>query len=184
MHYRTARYVFAPLALCVSCLLLSLRTTHWRMSLGTARKLSALVFGLLVVAGAVSWHLTTFNSRAVDKVIESIEDLRPIASATFDVYLDEDRLVYVKEGCDAGDVDAPFLLHLYPADVGDLHSRRRPHGYDNLDFSFKRFGLRGDGRCAAVRILPDYRLAAIRTGQRVPGKGRKWSEWIDLSGLH
>ena len=184
IHYRTARYVFVPLALCVSCLLLSLRTTHWRMSLATARRLLALMFGLLVVAGAVSWYLTTFNSRAVDKVIESIEDLRPIASATFDVYLDEDRLVYVKEGCDAGDVDAPFLLQLYPADVGDLHPRRRPHGYDNLDFSFKRFGLRGDGRCAAVRILPDYRLAAIRTGQRVPGKGRKWCEWIDLSAFN
>ena len=184
IHYRTARYVFVPLALCVSCLLLSLRTTHWRMSLATARRLSALMFGLLVVAGAVSWYLTTFNSRAVDEVIESVDNMRPIASAPFDVYLDEDRLVYVKEECAPGDVDAPFLLHLYPADVGDLHSRRRPHGYDNLDFSFKRFGLRGDGRCAAVRILPDYRLAAIRTGQRVPGKGRKWSEWIDLSGLH
>ena len=184
IHYRTARYVFVPLALCVSCLLLSLRTTHWRMSLATARRLLALMFGLLVVAGAVSWYLTTFNSRAVDEVIESVDNTRPIASAPFDVYLDEDRLVYVKEECAPGDVDAPFLLHLYPADVGDLHSRRRPHGYDNLDFSFKRFGLRGDGRCAAVRILPDYRLAAIRTGQRVPGKGRKWSEWIDLSGLH
>ena len=184
IHYRTARYVFVPLALCVSCLLLSLRTTHWRMSLATARRLLALMFGLLVVAGAVSWYLTTFNSRAVDEVIESVDNMRPIASAPFDVYLDEDRLVYVKEECAPSDVDAPFLLHLYPADVGDLHSRRRPHGYDNLDFSFKRFGLRGDGRCAAVRILPDYRLAAIRTGQRVPGKGRKWSEWIDLSGLH
>ena len=184
IHYRTARYVFVPLALCVSCLLLSLRTTHWRMSLATARRLLALMFGLLVVAGAVSWYLTTFNSRAVDEVIESVDNMRPIASAPFDVYLDEDRLVYVKEECAPGDVDAPFLLHLYPADVGDLHSRRRPHGYDNLDFSFKRFGLRGDGRCAAVRILPDYRLAAIRTGQRVPGKGRKWCEWIDLSAFN
>ena len=184
IHYRTARYVFVPLALCVSCLLLSLRTTHWRMSLATARRLLALMFGLLVVAGAVSWYLTTFNSRAVDEVIESVDNTRPIASAPFDVYLDEDRLVYVKEECAPGDVDAPFLLHLYPADVGDLHSRRRPHGYDNLDFSFKRFGLRGDGRCAAVRILPDYRLAAIRTGQRVPGKGRKWCEWIDLSAFN
>ena len=197
IHYRTARYVFVPLALCLSCLLLSLRTTHWRMSLATARKLSALMFGLLVVAGAVSWYLTTFNSRAVGEVIESVEDMRPIASAAFDVYLDEDRLVYVKEECGAGDVDAPFFLHLYPADIGDLHPRRRPHGYDNLDFTFETFGLRGGGRCAAVRILPiciqppcavpqrppRYELVAIHTGQYVPGEDREWSERIDVDGL-
>ena len=196
IHYRTARYVFVPLALCLSCLLLSLRTTHWRMSLATARKLSALTFGLLVVAGAVSWYLTTFNSRAVDEVIESVEDMRPIASAAFDVYLDEDRLVYVKEECAAGDVDAPFFLHLYPADIGDLHSRRRPHGYDNLDFTFETFGLRGGGRCAAVRILPicirppcavlrgrpRYELVAIHTGQYMPGEDREWSERVVLPG--
>ena len=197
IHYRTARYVFVPFALCLSCLLLSLRTTHWRMSPATARKLSALMLGLLVVAGAVSWYLTTFNSRAVDEVIASVGNVRPIASAAFDVYLDEDRLVYVKEECDAGDVDAPFFLHLYPADIGDLHPRRRPHGYDNLDFTFETFGLRGGGRCAAVRILPiciqppcavpqrppRYELVAIQTGQYVPGEDREWSERIDVDGL-
>ena len=197
IHYRTARYVFVPFALCLSCLLLSLRTTHWRMSLATARKLSALMFGLFVVAGAISWYLTTFNSRAVDEVIASVDNMRPIASAAFDVYLDEDRLVYVKEECDAGDVDAPFFLHLYPADIGDLHPRRRPHGYDNLDFTFETFGLRGGGRCAAVRILPiciqppcavpqrppRYELVAIHTGQYVPGEDREWSERIDVDGL-
>ena len=196
IHYRTARYVFAPLALCLSCLLLSLRTTHWRMSLATARKLSALMFGLFVVAGAISWYLTTFNSRAVDEVIASVDNMRPIASAAFDVYLDEDRLVYVKEECDAEDVDALFFLHLYPADVGDLHSRRRLHGYDNLEFAFETFGLRGGGRCAAVRILPIciqppcavsqrpplYELVAIHTGQYVPGEDRKWSERVVLPG--
>ena len=183
IHYRTARYVFVPLALCLSCLLLSLRTTHWRMSPATARKLSALVFGLLVVAGGVSWYLTTFNSRAVDEVIESVDNVRPIASAAFDVYLDEDRVVYVKEECAPGDVDAPFFLHLYPADIGDLHSRRRPHGYDNLDFTFETFGLRGGGRCAAVRILPNYVVVAIHTGQYVPGEDREWSERIDVGRL-
>ena len=197
IHYRTARYVFVPFALCLSCLLLSLRTTHWRMSPATARKLSALMLGLLVVAGAVSWYLTTFNSRAVDEVIASVDNVRPIASAAFDVYLDEDRLVYVKEECGAGDVDAPFFLHLYPADIGDLHPRRRPHGYDNLDFTFETFGLRGGGRCAAVRILPiciqppcavpqrppRYELVAIHTGQYVPGEDREWSERIDVDGL-
>ena len=183
LHYRTARYVFVPLALCYSCLMLSLKTMHWRMSPAEVGKLSALLLGLLVVVGAVSWYFAMVNSRAVAKVVESVEDVRPIASSTFDMYLDENRLVYVKEECSDEDVDAPFFLHLHPVDIADLGPHRRPHGYDNLDFSFWRYGLRGNGRCAAERPLRDYRIASIDTGQYMPGEeGRKWSERIVLPG--
>ena len=203
MHYRTARYVFVPLALCLSCLLLSLRTMRWRMSAAAVRRLSASLVGLLVVSGAVSWHFATFNSRAVDKVVESAENTRPIASSVFDVYLDEDRLVYVKEECGAEDVAAPFFLRLYPADVADLPYDRQPRGYANLNFSFERYGSRSGGRCVAVRPLPicirppctvpdgrpPYEVVAIQTGQFLPGRnapppgtraGRAWSERIGL----
>ena len=205
--YRTARYVFVPLALCLSCLLIalpalrSLWTTHRRMSLATAGRLSATWLGLLVVAWAVSWYSATFKSRAVDGVIESVEDLRPIASSVFDVYLDEDRLVYVKEECSQEDVDAPFFLHLYPADVTDLTFPRQRHGFDNLDFNFERFGLAGGGRCAAARLLPicvrppctvprgrpPYEVVVIHTGQYVPDPpprdpARVWSERVVLPG--
>ena len=196
IHHRTARYVFVPLALCLSCLLLSLRTMHWRMSAPAARRLSAVLIGLLVVAGGVSWHFATFKSRAVGKVIERVEDMEPIASSVFDVYLDEDRLVYVKEECGAEDVDADFFLHLYPADVAYLHYHRQPHGFANLDFAFEAFGLRGGGRCAAERILPicisppcaipsgwpPYEVVAIATGQYLPAAGPKWGERVALPG--
>ena len=196
--YRTARYVFVPLALCLSCLFLALqptkplqllrspwplRATHWRMSLATAGKRSATLFGSFVVALAVSWYFATFKSRAVGEVIEGVEGMRPLASSSFDVYLDEDRLVYVKEECSAEDVDAMFFLHVYPADVDDLRPHRRPHGFGNLDFSFWKFGLRGGGRCAAARLLPDYEMAAIRTGQYMPGEGRVWERRIDLASV-
>ena len=182
LRYRTARYVFVPLALCFSCLLLSLLTMHWRMSLATACKRAAVLLGLIVVAAAVSRYVAALNSRAVAEIIESVEHLRPLASSTFDVYLDEDRLVYVKEECDDEDVDARFFLHLYPSDVADLRALRRPVGYGNLDFFFWRYGLRGGGRCAAVRALPDYDMVAIETGQFVDGKGRLWNERIILPG--
>ena len=192
LHFRTARYVFVPLALCYSCLMLSLKTMSWRMSPAEVRKLSAFCLGLLVVVGAVSWYFSMFNSRAVAKAIESVEDMRPIASSTFDMYLDENRLVYVKEECSHEDIDAPFFLHLHPVDIADLEPRRRPHGYDNLDFFFWGYGLRGNaldvgagdhqGRCAAERALPAYRIASIDTGQYTPGEGRKWSERIIFPG--
>ena len=182
LHYRTARYVFVPLALCLSCLLVSLLTTHWRMSLATACKRAAVLLGLIVVAAAVSRYVAALNSRAVAEVVESVKTLRPLASSTFDVYLDENRLVYVKEECGDEDIDAPFFLLIEPADIADLTRHRRPHGYDNLDFFFWRYGLRDGGRCAVQRPTPDYEIVRIDTGQFVHGKGRLWSERIILPG--
>ena len=109
--------------------------------------------------------------------------MQPVASAAFDVHLAQDRLVYVKKECSAEDVDAPFFLHVYPADIADLRRNRRPHGYANYGFFFWRYGLRGGGRCAVVRTLPDYEVVAIRTGQYVPGEGRQWSVRIGLEDL-
>ena len=201
IQYRTARYVYVPLALCLSCLFLSLRllrTTHWRMSLASACKLAAALLGLLGAAWALSWYMATFKSRAVDKVIESVENLRPIASSVFDVYLDEDRLVYVKDECSDEDVDTWFFLHLYPADVGNLRFGRQSHGFANFDFTFERFGVRGGGRCAVVRRLPicvqppcsvpsgrplPYEVVVLHTGQYVPGEGRVWEQRIDLASV-
>ena len=188
-HYRNARFVFAPLALCLICLVLSVRTVHWRMPLPTARRLSAVLLGVvIVVAGAVSWYLPV-ESRMTAKLIESVAHMRPVVSAVFDVYLDGNRLVYVKEECSDEDVEARFFLHVHPADVADLPSHRQPHGFDNLNFSFHRRRywipwrhgiLRSDGRCAAVRALPDYGIASVETGQFVEGKGPVWRARIEI----
>ena len=178
LHYRTARFAFIPLALCASCLVLSAWTVEWRASLATTWKLPV----LLVVAGCVSWLIARHELSAVEKVIASVEEVRPIIRSTYDVYLDGSRLVYVKEECGVEDVDDLFFLHLHPIDVADLPDSRRPHGFDNLDFHFVHFGFR-DRRCTAVRTLPDYTLAAIHTGQYVLDKGRVWEQRVDLAGL-
>ena len=178
LHYRTARFAFVPLALCASCLVLSARMVDWRKSLATRWELPVLV----IVAGCVSWPLAKYELSAVAKMIESVEDMRPIIRSTYDVYLDGNQLAYVKEECGVEDVDTPFFLHLYPIDVADLPDGRRPHGFDNLDFLFVHFGFR-DGRCTALRILPGYELAAIHTGQYVLEKGRTWEQRIDLASL-
>ena len=187
MHYRTARYMFVPFALCLSCLLLAMRTMHWRMSLATTCRLAAILLGLLAVAAPVSWHLTTFKSRATAEAIESVADMQLIASAAFDVYWDRggsaSRLVWVKEECSAEDVEAPFCLHVYPDDTAVLSRLRQPHGFDNFDFFFWRYGVRGGGRCIAMRVLPDYKPVALHVGQRVPGEDHQWEVRIDLEAL-
>ena len=64
-----------------------------------------------------------------------------------------------------GTVGVPFFVHLYPVDVGDLPDHRKRHGFDNLDFRFGEFALPLTERRVAVRELPGYAIARIRTGQ-------------------
>ena len=58
--------------------------------------------------------------------------------------------------------------------MNDLPSHRKQYGFDNLDFAFRDHRLPIErGVCVAIRDLPDYAIAAIRTGQ-FTGEGRIW----------
>ena len=92
---------------------------------------------------------------------------RPAIDSDFDVHLVENRLVYVKERCGPEDVEAPFFLAVDAVDPDDLPGPRRRHGFDNLDFRFVDHGSRVGGTCVADVPLPEYGVAAIRTGQVV-----------------
>ena len=103
---------------------------------------------------------------------------RPEIRSDFDVYLVENRLIYVKEPCGRDDVAARFFLHVDPVVPDDLPGHREQHGFDELDFRFDEHSFDnfvfGDGRsarvggtCLAEIPLPEYGIAAIRTGQYV-----------------
>ncbi len=82
----------------------------------------------------------------------------------FDVSLDGNWIIYVKARC-TGDW-RHFFLHVTPKDVVDLPAHRRQHGFDNLDFELSPPMSVGRTRCCvAVRELPAYPIASIRTGQ-------------------
>ena len=84
-------------------------------------------------------------------------------------------LRYSRADCAAGDVKAPFFLHLTPRDLTDLPPYRREHGFDNRDFSFKQAGgFLYRGQCQAQIRLPDYPIAHLRTGQYAAGAGELW----------
>ncbi len=105
----------------------------------------------------------------------------------WDVYLSENSensLIYVKEPCGPADVDAMFFLHLDPVDAADLPSQRKQYGFDNHDFSFGWHGWRGVETCRAAVPLPEYDIAAIRTGQYVQANGgfdNLWEREIRLN---
>ncbi len=67
-----------------------------------------------------------------------------------------------------------FFLHIIPVDKDDLPEHRKRYGFDNLDFGFNPHQYKGDGNCIAARLLPDYDIARIRTGQYISSEGRLW----------
>ena len=104
----------------------------------------------------------------------------PVIRSDWDVYLVGNSLIYKKEQCTPEDAEPTFFLHLDPVDVNDLPSHRKQYGFDNLDFAFRDHRLIKGGVCVAKRALPDYGIAAIRTGQ-FTGEGKIWKGSFGLA---
>ena len=98
----------------------------------------------------------------------------PVISDVYEVYHSDNRLLYVKEPCAAGDTAARFYLHIVPADPAALSAARRGYGFANRDFDFERFGWRTGDRCLISVPLPEWELTEIRTGQYTAA-GRRWA---------
>ena len=114
------------------------------------------------------------NRHATDVVrdLEAILTRTPSIRSTFDVYLSEDMLTYVKEPCGAEDVQETFFVHVVPADENDLPDHRKQYGFGGFNFRFNDGGNRrswfrpAERRiCIAWRELPDYPITRVRTGQ-------------------
>ena len=100
---------------------------------------------------------------------------QPDTREFFDLYWQDNRLIYLRETCAAADTAAGFFLHILPADVADLPPERQAAGFANRDFAFDRRGGHFDGKCLAAIALPNYSVKEIRTGQYVPGQGEVWA---------
>ena len=105
----------------------------------------------------------------------ALSDRQPDADSAFALYLQDNRLIYRRETCNAADAAANFFLHIIPENVADLPAERQAAGFDNMDFAFDRWGGLFDGKCLAAVPLPDYPIAALRTGQHIPGQGELWA---------
>ena len=90
----------------------------------------------------------------------------PLLRSAYDIHRDGRQLTYLRDGCPREDVGGTRLfLHVVPRDAGDLPLWSRKRGYDNLDHALRGGTARIDGDCVGVVDLPDYPIAAIRTGQ-------------------
>ena len=96
----------------------------------------------------------------------------PVIRSDWDVYLVDDNLIYAKDQCTPEDAEPTFFVHLAPVVPNDLPNHRKPYGFDGFHFYFRNHLLIEGGVCVARRELPDYAIAAIRTGQFI-GEGKK-----------
>ena len=108
-------------------------------------------------------------------IYAALSDIQPAVQAAFALYLQDNRLIYLRESCAAADTAAGFFLHILPADVADLPAERQAAGFANLDFAFARYGGSFDGKCLAAVPLPGYPVKEIRTGQHISGQGEMWA---------
>ena len=71
-----------------------------------------------------------------EEIVEVLaEPDKRIIASDFDVYLDGNRLIYVKEDCRPEDTLTKFFLHVRPRDESYLPEHRRQHGFENRDFT-------------------------------------------------
>ncbi len=98
---------------------------------------------------------------------------KPAIDSAFDVYLDENRLIYFKQPCAVADTRAEFFLNIYSEDTNNLSDRKDGLIKTKIPFYFPMYGKRFDDQCVAVVPLPEVDIVRIRTGQRRPGPDRK-----------
>ena len=102
----------------------------------------------------------------------------PAIRLGFDLYLENDAVVYVKEPCleedDALARRSEYSLWLIPEDSGDLLGEEETRrGFKRVYFKFPGYGAWFDGKCVASVPLP-YPVAAIRASQDIYRQGRAW----------
>ena len=103
----------------------------------------------------------------------------PIIRSDWDVYLVENSLIYAKDQCSPEDAEPMFFLHLDPVDMDDLPDHRKQYGFDGFNFDFRNHLLIKRGVCVVKRELPDYAIAAVRTGQ-FTGEDQIWKGSFDV----
>ena len=127
-----------------------------------------------VIAETRAKYRTAYDS------VASGESAAPLLRSTFEVYAREGTLLYLKEPCSPGDLEARFLLHLFASNPEDLPAAGRAHGFENRDFDFVEHGAMLEGRCVALVPLPGYDIGRFRTGQWVRGEGVVWRQGARL----
>ena len=140
-------------------------------------------FAFLYDGGAFG-NVADFYTRSHRSRYAKIAASEPAARGVFDVYVDANTLVFVREPCRLEDLLATFFLHVVPENPADLGWKGQLGEFRNLDFKAYRRSdnppLFFDGKCLVARRLPNYPIANVATGQYALGK-EAWRVSFDLA---
>ena len=140
--------------------------------------IAALRTGQFVPGEGDLWSVELIVPAAPDRLraaYAALSAIQPVARDYFDLYFQDNRLIYLRETCAAADTAAEFFLYIVPQEITDLPEDRRAAGFIHSAFAFAQHGGPFDGKCLAVIFLPDYPIKEMRTGQHTPGQGDLWS---------
>lgn len=106
-----------------------------------------------------------------DPAIRALRDV-PFEGAAirslFDVYIHDDRLIYVKSPCSDDDLSDRFFLHIAPVNFEDLAEEDKEHGFGIFDFYATDSEIASfvtESGCIVATALPEHDIQAIYTGQ-------------------
>ena len=137
----------------------------------------------LVSGGPDLWRLSAQIPPELSAAYHSLRARAPDAPGVFDLYLDldlyrrENTLYYLKEPCLPADNVTGFFLEIIPA-LPDTLSQGRER--ESSVLTFGKYNKLFDGKCLATITLPEYPIAAIRTGQFLKDGTPLWSSTIPV----
>ena len=109
----------------------------------------------------------SIETTSVTEYMENlVGDARPIVRSHFDLYIEDDTLIYFKDECVQEDFDRRVRLAVEPANKLVLNGFRKNFGKDALDFFPETQGIMSKGKCLMISPLPVYDIRRITTGQR------------------
>ena len=122
------------------------------------------------------------DAEAQETMRRAREEGRLLARAEqTDVYLARNVLAYIQDSCDPMDTERAFYADVVPERIADLPEGRRTSGYERFRFDFLRYGAFVGEACVTAFALPDYPVAAVRTGQLAPDGGNAWRAEFSLN---
>ena len=92
----------------------------------------------------------------------------PAMRSLFQIFIYENRLVYLKIPCSARELRNRFFLHITPVHTEDVSEELRQFGFNVYDFNSFDEGVGSavfEGGCLVARSLPEYEIKHIYTGQ-------------------
>ena len=112
----------------------------------------------------------TRRQRYVNQLIHWADE--QVVRAGWHVYRTGRTLIYRKQPCAPADVQAKFVLHVYPVDPADLPADHKQYGFENLDFNFNWLREHVDDECMVLVRVPAYAIDRIRIAQWIAADNR------------